>query len=136
VSDFYTPNFFDPLKSAGVRYSYTGALTAPRQVLDGGYLSWREPVSGHLWQLFVDDGAEEFVDRGPISSDWSSSLRRMSDLAAADHRAKAHKEFPLERAARSGLLLGAMAAEPPTVLDRGVIESARQLQAQIDDLTK
>jgi hypothetical protein len=46
VSDFYTPHFFDPVKSTGVRYSFTGALTAPRQVLDGGYLSWWDPPSG------------------------------------------------------------------------------------------
>lgn len=51
VSDFYTPNFFDPVKAAGVRYSFTGAITAPRQVLKGGYLSWHDPVSNHWWQL-------------------------------------------------------------------------------------
>src|SRR5271167_4389847 len=37
VSDFYTPNYFDPVRAAGVRYSYTGAITSPRQVLKGGY---------------------------------------------------------------------------------------------------
>src|SRR5262249_12249811 len=26
VSDFYTPNFFDPVASSGVRYSFTGAI--------------------------------------------------------------------------------------------------------------
>src|SRR5258708_28900153 len=44
VSDFFTPNFFDPIASTGVRYSYTGALTAPRQVLKDGYLSWFVPA--------------------------------------------------------------------------------------------
>ncbi|HEY2138731.1 MAG TPA: hypothetical protein VGH00_01525, partial [Chthoniobacterales bacterium] len=38
VSDFYTPSYFDPVKAAGVRYSFTGAITGPRQVLKGGYL--------------------------------------------------------------------------------------------------
>ena len=43
MSDFYTPRFFDPLVAPGVRYSFTGALTEPRQVLRGGYLSWARP---------------------------------------------------------------------------------------------
>ena len=30
VSDFYTPHFFDPVKADGVRYSFTGAITEPR----------------------------------------------------------------------------------------------------------
>jgi hypothetical protein len=51
VSDFYTPNFFDPAQATGVRYSFTGAIDGPRQVLDGGYISWEEPVSGDWFQL-------------------------------------------------------------------------------------
>ena len=43
VSDFYTPNYFDPVKAGGVRYSFTGAITEPLQVLLGGYLSWQDP---------------------------------------------------------------------------------------------
>lgn len=35
MSDFYTPRFFDPVRGAGLRYSFTGALTEPRQVLPG-----------------------------------------------------------------------------------------------------
>lgn len=80
VSDFYTPNYFDPVQSADVRYSFTGAITEPRQVLQGGYLSWQEPISKHYFQEqrfspgdpnFVDLGAptdaslapREFIDR-------------------------------------------------------------------------
>ena len=50
MSDFYTPRFFDPTVSHGVRYSFTDAISEPRQVLRGGYLSWLEPVSDHWWQ--------------------------------------------------------------------------------------
>jgi hypothetical protein len=88
VSDFYTPQFFDPKESSGVRYSFTGAITRPRQVLDGGYISWREPISGHLWQLFVDDGQETFVDQGEIPLG-VRSLRALSDRKTAEHRYKA-----------------------------------------------
>jgi hypothetical protein len=50
VSDFYTPNFFDPVKAAGTRYSFTGAIGGPRTVLEDGYISWKDP-SGHWLQL-------------------------------------------------------------------------------------
>jgi hypothetical protein len=57
VSDFLTPNFYDPVRSAGVRYSFTGAIDGPRKVLDGGYISWEDPVAGHWYQvrMFPDD---------------------------------------------------------------------------------
>jgi hypothetical protein len=64
VSDFFTPNFYDPVKSAGVRYSYTGAITAPRQVLNNGYISWHDPVSDHWWQLTFFNGTQNFRDLG------------------------------------------------------------------------
>src|SRR5258706_8410910 len=78
VSDFYTPRFFDPTPAAGVRYSFTGALTEPRQVLDGGYLSWREPVTDHLWQLFVENGQREFKDVGSLTGDLAA-MRLLAD---------------------------------------------------------
>ena len=56
VSDFYTPRYFDPAPRAGVRYSHTGAITRPRQVLRGGYLSWRVPSTGEWWQQLWLDG--------------------------------------------------------------------------------
>lgn len=50
VSDFLTPHYYDPVTSSGVRYSYTGAIQAPRTVLQGGYLSWHDPVSDRWFQ--------------------------------------------------------------------------------------
>ncbi len=35
VSDFITPHFYDPVVTPGTRYSFTGALKAPRQILPG-----------------------------------------------------------------------------------------------------
>jgi hypothetical protein len=43
MSDFYTPHFFDPVRGEGLRYSFTGAITEPREVLPGGYLSCTIP---------------------------------------------------------------------------------------------
>lgn len=57
VSDFCTRHYFDPEQSAGVQYSFGGNITAPRQILFGGYLTWFEPVGGEWWQQswFVGD---------------------------------------------------------------------------------
>jgi hypothetical protein len=68
MSDFYTPHYFDPVQQAGVRYSFTGAITEPRQVLQGGYLSWQDPVSGHFFQeRRIDTVEPEFKDLGVLT---------------------------------------------------------------------
>jgi hypothetical protein len=83
VSDFYTPRFFDPEKAVGARYSFTGALTEPRQILKGGYLSWREPVSNHWWQQIWFKSQKEFRDLGQFDAQ-ASSLRAWID-GQTDH---------------------------------------------------
>jgi hypothetical protein len=66
VSDFYTPNYFDPVSAEGVRYSFFGKITAPRQVLRGGYLSWRDE-NRRWWQSQWYTGPKpSFVDCGTI----------------------------------------------------------------------
>jgi hypothetical protein len=68
VSDFYTPRFFDPAPQAGVRYSHKGAITAPRQVLKGGYLTWYDPEAGKWWHRSWFDGASYHDAEVPIPS--------------------------------------------------------------------
>ena len=51
VSDFYTPRYFDPVSPEGPRYSFTGALKYPLDMLDGGYVSWIDPRDSGLYQL-------------------------------------------------------------------------------------
>ena len=81
VSDFYTPRFFDPVAAPGVRYSFTGAITEPRQVLEGGYLSWHDPVSDRWWQQTWFGGAQAiFRDLGVLARG-QRSLREMIDAA-------------------------------------------------------
>ena len=55
VSDFITPHYYDPMVTPGTRYSFTGAIKGPRQILPGGYISWVNPQT-NTWQqlLFVD----------------------------------------------------------------------------------
>ena len=51
MSDFYTPDFFDPVGVSSVPYSFTGTIKAPRTVLRDGYSSWHDTVTDHWMQL-------------------------------------------------------------------------------------
>lgn len=54
VSDFVTPSYYDSFESDGGRYSFTGEVTRPRQILDGGYISWRtRQPRATVWQAFA-----------------------------------------------------------------------------------
>ncbi|MGF6777210.1 phospholipase D-like domain-containing protein [Paraburkholderia sp. GAS334] len=61
VSDFYTPNYFDPAGTSGARYSFSGRIARPRQVLPNGYLTWFNPQNNTLQQV-RHFGAPEIVD--------------------------------------------------------------------------
>jgi hypothetical protein len=51
VADFYTPRYFDPVRTDGTRYSFTGEIWHPLQILDGGYLTYVDPLDSGLYQL-------------------------------------------------------------------------------------
>lgn len=72
VSDFYTPSFFDPVVSSGVRYSFSGAITQPRQVLRGGYISWQLPETGEWWQATFFGPRLAFRSLGLLARDGKS----------------------------------------------------------------
>jgi hypothetical protein len=88
VSDFYTPLYFDPVAAPGVRYSFTGAIDAPRKVLDGGYLSWRDAASGHWFQLrmFPDNRSRKVPHVIDLTSDtvFARLLKRTNLREAID----------------------------------------------------
>lgn len=78
VSDFFTPRFYDPVSVEGARYSFGGHIKKPRQVLRGGYISWREPVSDEWWQQTWFEGNEPtFRSLGSLTG--SGSLRAAID---------------------------------------------------------
>jgi hypothetical protein len=88
VSDFYTPNYFDPVASSNVRYSFGGAIVAPRQVLANGYLSWLD-AKRHLFQAMADEaGAIRILDRGPMTGRQRRPLREYVDGLTPDHHQK------------------------------------------------
>lgn len=78
VSDFYRPNFFDPVPNPRVSYSFTGGITRPLEVLKGGYLSWRDPSTRHWWQQrWFSTTTPTFHDLGVITG--TASPRRWID---------------------------------------------------------
>lgn len=87
VSDFYTPSYFDPVPTPGTRYSFTGTISEPRQVLEGGYLSWLEPVSGNWWQRRCIGGLVHDVCLGKIALK-TGCMREAIDGLAADRVAR------------------------------------------------
>ena len=82
VSDFYTPRFFDPAAAGGVRYSFSGKIMRPRQVLQGGYLSWLDPLRQQLQQLRWLDTLEIVDIPGHVQQSGRATLRGMVDRFA------------------------------------------------------
>lgn len=76
VSDFYTPKYFMAKKVPGDRYSYTGDIKEPRQVLKGGYLSWHNPVDDHWYQEIYFNAKPQFRDLGVFTANAGKSFRR------------------------------------------------------------
>jgi hypothetical protein len=135
VSDFYMPQYFDPVKSSGVRYSMSGQVHGPREVLDGGYLSWFDPQTRHLFQLQVDGTKKTIADKGevPFAVD---SLRGFSDSVSTDRR-----DAVIKGGSRAGLQLNAATdfrktdhVKKPklTAVDNTQVAHARNLWAQLE----
>ncbi len=77
VSDFYLPDYFSANDSQGQRYSFTGSIEQPLEVLPGGYLTWHDPADDHWWQLRYFGVEPEFKDLGILQM--SGSLRATID---------------------------------------------------------
>jgi hypothetical protein len=78
VSDFYTQEYFHNRKRAGVKYSFNGALSGPREIGPNGYLSWRNRETGRLHQIRNFDGYELF-DLPAFPADPKVSTRMFID---------------------------------------------------------
>jgi hypothetical protein len=121
MSDFYTPHYFDPNKAGGVRYSYTGSITEPRQVLPGGYLSWTDPATGEWWQCRYFTSEQEIVSLGSPKRD-GRSLRSMIDELTGIHIHDSAK--PGRGSKESATLASASTKMAP----RGYVSSVAQLK--------
>jgi hypothetical protein len=132
VSDFYTPHFFDPVTAPGVRYSFTGAIKEPRQVLDGGYISWWDPLSGHVFQLFVEKGKKRFEDLGKLPAGFGT-LRSFTDSHTNSLRAK-QASVPPPRAL--ALTAAISRTRRGSVVDESTQAAAKSLRKQLNRFTR
>ncbi len=127
MSDFYTPHYFDPVKQENVRYSFTGAITQPRQVLPGGYLSWHNPTDDHWYQLTHFGPQPQFRDLGVLSRN-GQSLRAVIDSLTPQTKRLSH--LPRETAMLTGAVDAASSAA------RATSARAALLREQIGELPR
>ncbi|HSC65278.1 MAG TPA: hypothetical protein VLD35_16675, partial [Caldimonas sp.] len=92
LSDFLLPDYFD-WQPRGSRFSFTGSVTRPFEILTHGCLSWGVPRTKRLWQQWrFDDGKlSDFV----CVRDWEPTLEDSRDVAprANDERNKARQSL-------------------------------------------
>jgi hypothetical protein len=79
VSDFYTPRYFDADAASDARYSFTGSIKKPRQVLKGGYISFHDLVSDHWKQITFFGAKPKTVDLGVMGVKSGESIREQVD---------------------------------------------------------
>jgi hypothetical protein len=92
VSDFITPHYYDPIVTPGTRYSFTGAIKGPRQILPGGYISWINTAIDEWQQLMWVDPFQPPTIQNIGKADSSKSLREWIDsLEAAKKITKASR---------------------------------------------
>jgi hypothetical protein len=142
LSDFYTPHYFDPVANSAVRYSFTDSIKAPRQVLKGGYLSWKIPGRDEWYQHDYLGGSLQL--KGPYQ--WGmqgyQSWREVIDAQTATAR---HKLAQKAQKAQSRQADKARAAAPfglsltPLMLVSAPVqvaasEWATRLRADIDQV--
>ena len=81
VCDFVTPQFYDLQPPADARFSYTGAVERPFQVLPHGHMTWYEADSGDWWHAMNTDGQLHIANvAAPRTS--TSHLRAVLDEMA------------------------------------------------------
>jgi hypothetical protein len=71
-----------------VRYSFTGAITEPRQVLKGGYLTWHDLVSQKWWHRAWFNGAKAVDAEVPIPAIVKGNIRATIDRHLGPKRDK------------------------------------------------
>jgi hypothetical protein len=104
VSDFVLPAYYTAF-TAGT-YSHAGHITQPREVLAGGYLSWRDLLTGNWTQFVISKAGAEFRDLGtnpaPPDVHLRGFLDRQTDAYLARCAAPGVRKKRKPRLARPG----------------------------------
>jgi hypothetical protein len=89
LSDFLLPGWYRTAPGQHVAYSHAGGCTLPRQVADGGYVSFANPSTDEWFQVFNEGGQLSVQDLGKFDKARHGSLREWTDEHARQHRAGA-----------------------------------------------
>jgi hypothetical protein len=127
VSDFITPNYYDPTTSSAVRYSFQGNIKSPHQVLKNGYVSFGDPVTNQWYQVVMQGNKAITRSLGVLNAQ-EQSLRELVDNQVR----KLKKGYRTGKAASSSAL--ATAAGRKSGYAEGSIARAKSLRAQIRKL--
>ena len=129
VCDFYCPRYFDPVLPDRDRYSFTGAIQRPLQILEGGYLSWIDPGDSGLYQLGAGETVETLVADLDDLKRSTAALRTIVDTSALIPRPTARTLRPANTAfAASGAVEAVAEASRGTGLR--VAQAIRSLAAE------
>jgi hypothetical protein len=87
LSDFLLPTWYRTNPRPAVAYSQAGGCQKPREVADGGYVSFGAP-SGEWYQVFNQGGKLEVKQLGKFNKSEYGSLREWTDEKAREYRSE------------------------------------------------
>lgn len=87
LSDFLLPHWYRSTPTPAPSYSYAGGCELPREVADGGYVSFA--VGNDWYQAFNEGGRLQVQSLGQFSRADHASLREFADYHAREFRARA-----------------------------------------------
>lgn len=85
VSDFLLPAWYHALRDTHSAYSFAGACRQPREVAEGGYVSFCNSA-GEWFQAFASGGRLTARDLGKFDKGRFGSLRSFTDFHAREQR--------------------------------------------------
>ena len=107
VSDFLTKHYYDPHGAHGVQYSFRGNIKSPHSVLEGGYVSFGNPVTNNWYQIIVVNGQMQVRDLGQLQRN-GRSIRETIDARVREIRSQErYRMKPMAAAAKASTGSGA-----------------------------
>jgi hypothetical protein len=129
LSDFITPHYYDPNGATGVQYSFRGSIKEPHTVLEGGYVSFGNPVDNHWYQIIVQNGRSHVRHLGVIKATQGKSLRELVDRAVREIRRDDHYRTKAPgRAAMAAAASGSALGESSAARAKSLREFVKELK--------
>lgn len=86
LSDFVHPQWYRSYPAPALAYSQAGGCVKPRQVANGGYVSFVDD-NGNWWQVFNENNTYQVRDLGVYAKSQFSALREWTDHCACQYKA-------------------------------------------------